>query len=266
MMPASGLARTQNWMQQAIVLPNDENASLRSASDWVKPSKTLTPEERVWIYRNMYPLRMRDALAADYPGLAHYFGEDGFEHFVAAYCGKHPSRSYTLNRLGDFVPRFVEQWKDLKRRAFLYDLARTELALTQVFDEEQTPSLTAAQIAAVPAADWERARLKPIAALRLLDLAYPVPLYLDSVREESKPPVMRPKRTLIAVYRRDYALLRLDLTPAAWQLLQLIIKGRRLGRAIERTWLDSKPRVKEDQLFAWFREWMTQGIFREIQL
>ena len=52
-------------------------------ADVILPSTTLRPEERLGIYHGMYPLRMRDALAGDYPGLEHFLGEEGFARFVA---------------------------------------------------------------------------------------------------------------------------------------------------------------------------------------
>ena len=42
------------------------------------PSQTLTSAERLDIYRDMYLLRMEEALAIDYPGLKHFLGEEEF--------------------------------------------------------------------------------------------------------------------------------------------------------------------------------------------
>ena len=54
------------------------------------PSKTLSAAQRIAIYQEMYPMRMRDALAADYPGIEHFLGHR-FWNFVAAYAKVHPS-------------------------------------------------------------------------------------------------------------------------------------------------------------------------------
>jgi hypothetical protein len=70
----------------------------------------LTGLERIDIYREMYLLRMYDALSADYPALLTLFGERRFRAFVRDYVDVYPSRSYTLNRLGDHVPGFVRAW------------------------------------------------------------------------------------------------------------------------------------------------------------
>ena len=265
MVPFPGLKRTQAWVQNAVVSLADDRFALRGAKQWIKPSHSLNSTERIAIYRNMYLGRMHDALAADYPGLQHFFGDHGFVEFVTRYVAKFPSRSYTLNRLGDQVPAFIARSRSLPRREFLHALAKLELAMTQVFDEAETTPLTQEQVAAIPPEKWERARLTPIAAFRMLELDYPAPLYLDAVREERQTPVMRPKRTLITLYRRDYGVSRIEMIAPEYHLLQLIAKGMPLGSAVEKAWLTARPPIKETQLFEWFRHWMAVGLFAAVR-
>ncbi len=94
--------------------------------DVVLPSKTLTAAERVGIYHGMYPLRMTEALQSDYPALAHYLGDDGFRDLVRGYVQAFPSRSYTLNSLGDHLPEYVKTAPGVRRPEFCHDLARLE--------------------------------------------------------------------------------------------------------------------------------------------
>src|ERR1700682_478706 len=112
----AGLARTQRWMQAFIVAPGemDEDALRAEAVQSEIPadealklvlrSDTLTPLERVGIYRGMYLARLVEALESDYPGVRHFLGEEGFYDLASRYVDAHPSRSYTLNRLGDHLP------------------------------------------------------------------------------------------------------------------------------------------------------------------
>jgi len=174
-----GLERIQRWMTACILdqgtveeaiaselakqaIPEDEARTV------VLPSKTLSPLERLDIYRGMYLLRMEEALTTDYPSLKHYLGDDEFMRLVAEYVKVYPSRSYTLNRLGDHFPEFIATFDSLAKKDFCHELARLELVLTQVFDAEHTPPLTEAAVRAVPAEAWEIARLKPIEAFRVM--------------------------------------------------------------------------------------------------
>jgi hypothetical protein len=234
--------------------------------DVILPSPTLSPEERLAIYHEQYPLRMRDALSSDYPGLEHFLGEEGFAAFVLDYVQAHPSRSYTLNRLGDEVPAFIRRHPTLKHRDFLYDLARLEQVVAEAFDAEETPRLTDEQVAAVPAEAWARARLVPIAALRLLELRYPANAYLESVKDE-KHDHPRPvkKAGFVAVYRRHYAVYRQDLSKPAFALLRDLAGGKKLALAIRAAMRRGGRPPGEDQLFRWFREWVAAGMFTAVE-
>lgn len=272
------LHRLQRWMQEVIVHPGplEEAVGAKGAraevpaerlADVILPSSTLSPPERLAIYHMQYPLRMRDALAGDYPGLEHFLGEEGFAAFVVDYVQAHPSRSYTLNRLGDHVPAFIRGRAGLRHRDFLYDLARLELAVSEAFDAEETPRLGDDQVAAVPAQAWAQARLVPIAALRLLELRYPANAYLESVKDESHRhprPVRKPG--FVAVYRRNYAVYRQDLSKPAFALLRDLAAGKKLALAIRAALRRGGRPPGEDQLFRWFREWVAAGMFTGVAL
>jgi hypothetical protein len=272
------LDRLQRWMLGAVTHSGAISEALAAPEcvselspeclgDVLLPSRSLTPAERLDIYHSMYPLRMYDALFADYPGLEHFLGNDSFRRLVADYTKVHPSRSYTLNRLGDHLPDFVKTAR-VRRPGFCHDLARLELAITHVFDGAETPRLTEAQIAAVPAAAWERAVLRPVAAFRLLAFRYPVNAYLQTVKDESHDhPTARLEKEWVAVYRRDYAVFRLALSRAAHDLLADLVAGTPLGEAIARALRAGGKRApSETELFRWFREWASGGLFRAVEV
>lgn len=277
-MPASvPLDRLQRWMQAVVVHPGSASeaiasaaaaAEVGSADDVILPSKSLTPEERVDIYHGMYLLRMSEALATDYPALQHFLGERGFFELVRDYVQVYPSRSYTLNRLSDHVPEFLKNAGGRKHREFLADLARLELAVAQVFDEQETPPLGDAQVAAVAPGDWERARLLPIAALRLLAFRYNVNDYVQSLKDEAHDhPKPRLKQAWVAVYRRDYAVYRHELSRPAHDLLADIAAGETLGAALQAAMKrDARSRPHPEQLSRWFRDWVSAGMFASVEI
>jgi hypothetical protein len=233
----------------------------------IRENGALTPLERLGIYHDMYPLRMYDTLAGDYPGLEHFLGHGAFHDLVRAYTRVHPSRSYTLNRLGDHLPEFVRS-ASVRRPEFCHELARLELAVTHVFDEAETPRLTEAEIASVPPAAWEGAVLRPVAAFRLLTFRYPVNAYLQTVKDDDHDhhPKARLKDEWVAVYRRDYGVYRLALSRPAHDLLSDLVAGIPLGEAIARALRSGGRRApSETELFRWFREWVSAGIFRAVE-
>jgi hypothetical protein len=261
-------------MQTVIMHPgtNEEAVASRKAQALVSKrlfprlvlrSKTLDSYQRIGIYRDMYLARLREALASDYPALLHYLRDEAFTELVAGYVHAHPSRSYTLNRLGDHLPEYIRSTRRLARWEFLYDLARLELAMSQLFDASESPVLKPRDIADVPPEAWETARLKPIEAVRLLKFYYPVSAYLKSVREGTSHPSTRRKNNWVVVFRKNYTLRRLDLTRPAYDLLSALVSGVALGKAIA---LAGRRRaIGEVQLFSWFRDWVANGLFQAIE-
>jgi hypothetical protein len=272
------LDKVQRWMQQVVVHPGAVEEAVASEGavaevpvarigEVILPSPTLDPVERVGIYQRMYLLRMVEALQSDYPGLQHVLGDDAFFGLVRDYVQQHPSTSFTLNRLGDHLPAFVAQAAGVPRRGFCHDLARLEHAVTLVFDAEETPALAEAEIAAVPAEAWAGARLQTLAAFRLLACRYPVNAYLTSVWEDRHDhPPMKRQDTWVAVYRRSYEVWRMDLTKPAHDLLGDLAGGASLGDAVAAALKRGRGRVKEVDLFRWFRRWVAAGIFRRVAL
>ena len=272
------LGRLQRWLQEIVAHPGSTEDAVagraaraivppRRVGDVILPSATLRPEERLAIYHDMYILRMEEALESDYPALKHRLGDAGFRVLVAGYVQAHPSRSYSLNFLGAHLPDYVRVAPGLRRRAFCHDLARLEHAVAQVFDSPEQEALRPEVIAAVPEAAWEKARLVPIAAFRLLALRYPVNAYVQSVRDDDHdhPPARR-RDSWVAVYRREYTVRRQELDRAGFELLSDIVAGTPLGKAVARAMRRRRGRrPREAQLFDWFRDWVGAGMFRTVE-
>jgi hypothetical protein len=232
----------------------------------ILPSKTLTSVERVGVYQGMYLLRMVEALENDFPAVAHFLGAESFAELVAAYVAAHPSRSYTLNRLGDRFPEFVRTWPRIRRRPFLFDLARLEALVTEVFDAPESPAWPAEQIARIPEEDWGRAVFRPIDALRLGAFGHPVNAYFQSVKDENHdhPETVR-KRTWVAVYRKNYEVWRLELDQPAYELLRALVRGRPFATAVAAATRGAQG-SPGDRLFRWLRDWVAEGMFTRVEL
>ena len=223
MAPELALGGLQHWLQAVIEAPGPVRRALasREASRLVRPGRTrdvvlpssrLSAVERVGVYQEMYLPRMLEALESDYPALAHFLGHGAWQRLVRAYVTAHPSRSYTLNELGRRLPEFVRRAR-VRRPAFCHDLARLEWAVAEVFDAPETRTLSERDFAAVGPRDWERARLVPTAALRLVALAHDAGAWLDSLRDEKhRHPPARRRRSFVVVYRRNYAVMRREQT------------------------------------------------------
>jgi hypothetical protein len=249
----------QTWMLGAIAAPLPPHPADVAAQ--ILPSSTLEPEERLELYRDMYEVRMVEALEGDYPALRAFLGHAKFHRLAWDYIQAHPSTSYTLNRLGDRVPEFVGNDPRTARRALLADLARLELAMTEVFDEAEKAPLGAGAFAGIDPAQLAATRLATIPALRLLALRYPVNDLFTAFREEGALVAPRKRASWLAVHRRDYSVYRTPLTERAFVVLSALRDGKTIGETIELL-----PHLTGDELFGWFREWSAAGLFSDINV
>ena len=271
------LGRLQLWMQAVVETPGPAEDAVAApvaakivppdrVGEVVLPSKTLTSVERVGVYQGMYMLRMIEALQGDYPGVAHFLGDHSLEHVVEDYAAAHPSVSYSFNPFGRHFPAFLRTSPRIRRKAFVYDLARLELAVTEVFDAPESPQLSPEDVAKIPEAAWPKARLRPIEAFRVLAFDYPVNAYLQTVKEGSEDhPEIRKKQTWVAVYRKNYEVWRLNLGRPAFDVLQAFTKGRPFGKVVNESARKLQGNAG-DQLFRWLRDWVAEGMFQSVEL
>jgi hypothetical protein len=254
----------QTWMMDAIASPMPPR--MAEVEKVILPSHTLEPLQRLEIYRDMYGVRMVEALDADFPALAAFLGHHKFEALVNAYVQRYPSMSYTLNRLGDHFPGFIANDAKITRRVFLSDLAKLELAMTDVFDEAESPSLEAGALANVAPEKLGSARLRTIAALRLVAASYPVDEFFADYRNERDLVAPRKRATWLAVHRRDYSVYRMPLERGAFAMLRSLQEGSTIGDAIDAV-IDATDSVPQrDDLFGWFRDWTAAGLFTSLEI
>jgi hypothetical protein len=269
-MPQSdvALAPLQEWMQAVVTHPSDvyeaADAAEIAVDDVILPSRTLQPIQRVGIYHGMYMLRMIEALTVDYAAVAEFLGEHAFEHLVRDYVQQFPSRSYTFNRLGDSFPEYIAS-STWKRRTFLRDLAKLELAMTHVFDEEEAEPLPADAIASIAPEQIADARIIPIPALRLLAFDYDANEAFQAFREE-RPMKPRRQKSWLAVHRRDYSVYRMPLTREAFVFLEALVAMETIGNAIETFHRRFRRFPAQSDLFTWFRDWSAAGLFTAIEI
>src|SRR6185436_5865935 len=180
--PDLGLKRLMQGFQGNVVAPHERGRRRVPAGTLVLPSKTLTAAQRIGIYGDAYLARLIEALHEDFPALSRLIGHRAFHRLCRAYLERHPSRSWSLNPLGRRLPDFLSRPVRVPRRAACLDLARLEVAHSEVFDGEGAEALKPRDFAGLPASTLGRRRLTFVPAFRLLALDHAANPYLDAVR------------------------------------------------------------------------------------
>jgi hypothetical protein len=244
----------------------------------VRRSRNLTAEERLSIYANAYWARLLECLGDCFPVLRTALGGEVFDGFAFEYLQRYPSRSYTLDRLGERFPQFLEEtrpadtvqgvdWPD-----FLIDLARLEWTLAKVFDGpgvEGQALLSHDGLQGVPPERFAGAHLVPVVCLRLLTSRYPVNAYYTAVRhagEGEEIPIPEPAEERVTILRRDFVVRRYPLSRPQHALLEAVLAGATVGEALAAA-ADASDLDDDDlaaSLQAWFRFWTAEGFFHRL--
>jgi hypothetical protein len=231
------LGELQRWLQAAIVRP-DLDVPAADVERVLRSSARLSARERLDLYRRSYRLRLLEAMRASYPGLRHLLGHDLFDEFVLDYLDAHPSRSYTLLRLGEGFPGHLEATRPDPEEAggdwpeLLVDLARLERAFAEVYDGpgvegEWVPAASDLPDEADPV--WLRAAGEPVPCLRPMRFSFAVGPYLEAVRRGGAPPPPERAETFLALSRRDYVVTMTPLGAREYRALERLVGREPLG-------------------------------------
>lgn len=223
------LARLERWFQAQVLHPRADARAERE----LLPSRSLDAAERLAIYQRGYRLRLLECLQADFPAVRRIAGDERFGELVGGYLERHPSRHWSLNPLGHAFALYLEREAPRGPRiGLLAELARLEWAMQEVFDAPASSALAADELQRTAPGDWTRLRFAPVEALRLLAFEHRCNAIATAVRRDEPLPPLGRKRTCVVVYRKDWAVWRMDLDPLQFALLAALCRGRTLGQAL----------------------------------
>jgi hypothetical protein len=258
-LPPRSLRATIRWFQASVVAPHERRKRrLAPASAHILPSKTLRPEQRVGIYVDAYLARLVEALEEDFPAVARHAGHRPFRDLCRRSLEMFPSRSWSLHPLGRRLPELLS--------GGARDLARLEVAMSEVFDGGSVPPLRPADFGTMAPETLAGSRLAFVPAFRLLALDHDANPFVDAVRRERELPKLRRRKSWVAVYRKEFQVWRLDLKAPAHAALSALRQGRTVAQAVAaaaRLWT-GKPGELQARIRQWFGEWVSEGFFSKV--
>lgn len=247
-------------------------------------SEQLSARDRLSIYAHAYYARLIECLADSFPVLKRTLGEELFNGFAFSYLQSYPSRSYTLNKLGEKFAQYLNETRpdrseksapgDNSRTGwpdFLIDLVTLERTIEEVFDGPGTEggtSLKVDRLLALTPEKWPQLKLRINPSMRLLRFRFPVNSYYSTARMASEADVLtppEPEESYLAIFRRDFVVRRLPLDKPQYSLLQSLQMGGTLDAAVQSAasscaWDDRDLAMR---LGEWFKSWSQNKIFTE---
>ena len=257
----------QAWLHTFVVEQGDQDSALRaaeekagfhegSAEDLILPSPTLSPKERIQIYRGMYLLRMQEALEIDFPVVAWYVGEERFRTLVAEYVRSYPSQSYTLDHLGRHFADFLQK----EEGQAVSELATLEWTLCEVAVAHDSECVSLADLAALAEGEFLNITLQPVHALSRLCLSHDVNRLFKAWSEEETPFTPSADSIRLVCWRHELKVWRRELSKSSYAFLCHLCEGTPLGESIDLTLASHE--TSEEQIFDWFQEWLAEGFFQ----
>jgi hypothetical protein len=282
--PEPRLEQVQRWMQSVITHPGGVaegvespaarehlEVKLANLETIIRRSRALASADRLEIYVNAYYARLLECLDEEFAVTRHALGEELFGALAFGYLQHYPSHSYTLGQLGASFPRFLAETRLHAGEApdhapatwpeFIVELATFERTLYEVYDgpgTEGAETLSPDALAAVLPEAWGGLRLTVAPSLRLLEFAHPVHESWAARKDGGEPAPPEPRRSWLAVHRRDFMVERAELLAAEHAVLTAIATGASLADALAA--VAGTPAL-ESQLGGWFARWTAAGYF-----
>ncbi|MBL8859976.1 MAG: putative DNA-binding domain-containing protein [Planctomycetes bacterium] len=266
------LEALEHWLQGEIVRPHESRSKSRAERDasaalHVKPSRTLSPAQRVEIYSDMYFERLVEILSEEYSAVCSLAGHDDFRRMARAYLREHPSRHWSLNNLGRKLPEFLAGKFRISRKALLHDIARMECAMSIAFDAEIDTVLTSDAVGRLDPADFATQRLVCVSGLSVASYDHAANSIVRAVRQSEDLPSLDRRRTFTVVWRKEWTVWRLDLTEPMYHILAALARGLPISAAIAEGTrrFHGDPAELQAEISRSFGEWITEGMFASVE-
>ncbi len=149
------LKKSQKWFASIITRPIDEDSRMNPISpvgelmeeeswDYILPSPTLRPAQRIELYNQQYWWRLLSILHETFPLLTRLFGYHDFNQTIAfPYLQKYPPTHWSLNELGVNLSSWITDNYHRSDKSLIKDAADIDWAYNRSFLAPENSPLTA---------------------------------------------------------------------------------------------------------------------------
>lgn len=274
------LKKTQTWFASIITRPIDEESRMNPISpsgqpmeeeayDFIVPSPTLRPAQRIQIYNQQYWWRLLNSLHETYPLVVRLFGYHDFNQTIGIpYLSQCPPNHWSLNQLGDRLPQWIEDHYHDQDKNLIKDAVEIDYAYNRAFFAAKHAPIDMASLPVkgdVSCLLTEKLCLQPY--VYLFELQYDLLKLRDEMLKEEPefwidndfPLLLREKKKYhFVIFRNHYHnIVWNDLSEEAYRVLSLFKKGEMIENVCQ--WLekqeDSFFETVSEKLHFWFQEW-----------
>lgn len=261
----------QHWMKTVLTERGSLAQKLQTAlqqhelriDDVVAEKRGLSSHIRLSIYVRGYLLRLLECMRADFPALRSFLGDPVFDAFALAYISSKPPQSPSLFELGAGFPRFLEETKPLEvasdaELTSLLDLppelARLERTRVEVM---RAPGIEDDPVGAESFSPFaifsEQITLQAAPCLRLLELKFPLVVFLRKSDQGERADPPEPRVSFVALGRSNYRVHIDEIAPWQFAFLRACEQPVSLYQATQSAARESgnEPAFLLAQMVAW---------------
>lgn len=234
----------------------------RAMAGKVRDTRKADAGTLLGVYRNAFPLRLLEALGANFPRLKAVLGDEDFDRMGRAYIAVIPPRHFSIRWFGDRLPDFLAREAPWSVAPAIAELAAFEWALAASFDAADAPALGVATVAAIPPQDWPGLTFAFHPSLRVFVSRWAVPEQWNALGEAddaAPPPTRRPAPVPFALWRQDGKTLFRSLPPDEAAMLASAREGQVFAALCEQLCAFMAEEKAGPRAAELLRAWVEQG-------
>ncbi|NGX58845.1 MAG: hypothetical protein K940chlam3_01753 [Chlamydiae bacterium] len=278
------LKSTQEWFGSIIARPIDENNKMNptspsgqpmkeEAKEYILPSLTLKPHQRIEIYNQQYWWRLLSILHENFPLVVRLFGYFDFNQRIGfPYLCAYPPHTWSLNPLGYKIVQWLEDHYHEKDKALVIHAAQVDEAYNDSFLEATYPPLS---LETLPTPNDINSILnKPLTlqpSVTLYKMDYHLfPFRTEMLEQEPEyweehdfPELVKENKVCTILYQNaSNNMCWKEIHPAEYYLLTLFQKGTTIEQACDSLEEQDQKIVDDaiENLSEWFQKWVIRGL------
>lgn len=268
------LKKIQSWFGSIIGRPIDEDSRMNpisptgkameeEACDYIAPSPTLRPAERIQLYNQQYWWRLLSTLHDIFPLVTRLFGHHDFNRTIAIpYLVKYPPNHWSLNFLGDRMYQWAQEEYLSSDRQLILDSILVDWAYNDSFCVKNYPPITLESVKGDPSSLLEcKMKLQP--HIHLFHLGYDLFEFRNEFLkkepeywvENDFPPLNKEQDFYFILFRNIKGnLVSKKISCAEYEVLNQLSKGKTISEVCD--WLETQDSEMADEAYKNMQQWM----------
>jgi hypothetical protein len=275
----SKLKRTQLWFGSIIGRPIDEDSRMNpispsgqsmeiEACDYIRPSPSLRPAQRIQIYNQQYWWRLLNSMHESFPLVTRLFGYHDFNRMIAIpYLVKYPPNHWSLNEISNLLPQWVQEEYHENDKQLILDSSKIDWAFMHSFCAEQKPPILTSNLPQGDPSSLLNNKIYMQTHLHLFAIPYELFNFrMEFLKQEPEywiehdfPELKKEQHYHFALFRNaQYDIEWMNLTKNEFEVLSFLKSGKTIDDICE--WIEKQDSTlieeAKNNLGLWFQKWI----------